>query len=346
MALPTRTPRRPGRRHAPLPPPLERLTIVPCLRRFLPLVLLLTSALEPSAPAAAATALALKSDVAVDGQGIYLSQLASQATGASLPALKLGDAPALGQQTILTREQIGRHLEQAAPAFVPTHWVGALQVRITRRSRNLAEDELAELLTAALQRDLLSESVELELTLARSWNVMAVPDDPLTVRLIHLPPAGVTPTMPLRFQLLAGDEPLGTWQTVVRARLYREVLVAQTALRRGQSVAAADFRHERRDVLALRDALAELPDRTDQLQLAESLAPGAPLLVRALQSRTVIRRGATIEALFIEGPLSISLKVEALENGAAGQTVRVRNPRSGKQFTGTVRDEQTIVVSM
>jgi flagella basal body P-ring formation protein FlgA len=38
--------------------------------------------------------------------------------------------------------------------------------------------------------------------------------------------------------------------------------------------------------------------------------------------------------------------VEALENGAPGQTVRVRNLATRKEFRGKVRDEQTILVSL
>jgi flagella basal body P-ring formation protein FlgA len=150
----------------------------------------------------------------------------------------------------------------------------------------------------------------------------------------------------MRFEILAGKESSGKWHTVVRARLHREVLVAQTPLRRGQAVRVSDFALEKRDALQFRDALSELPSDTSGLDLTENLLPGTPLTARSIQARPVIRRGELVEALFVDGAMTISLKVEALENGAPGQTVRVRNIGSRKEIRGKVRDEQTIVVSM
>ena len=43
--------------------------------------------------------------------------------------------------------------------------------------------------------------------------------------------------------------------------------------------------------------------------------------------------------------MTISLKVEVLEEGAVGQSVRVRNPVSKREFRGKVQNEQTILVS-
>jgi flagella basal body P-ring formation protein FlgA len=42
----------------------------------------------------------------------------------------------------------------------------------------------------------------------------------------------------------------------------------------------------------------------------------------------------------------VSMKVEALENGARGQVVRVRNVYSRKELKGKVEDEHTILVSL
>jgi flagella basal body P-ring formation protein FlgA len=44
--------------------------------------------------------------------------------------------------------------------------------------------------------------------------------------------------------------------------------------------------------------------------------------------------------------LMITLKVEALEDGAAGQVIRVRNPISRRDLRGKVLDEQNVLVSL
>jgi len=290
--------------------------------------------------------LEFKAEVCVCGQGVFLPEIANLRSGASLPALRIGDAPALGQATILSREQLREQLQKAAPELANATWSGAERVRVTRRSRLLDEAQLTALLTAALQREIVRERGELELRLARAWTPLTVPDDPLTLKLEELPPGGLAANTVLRFGLLANNEPVGSWQTVVRAKIFREVMVARTALRRGQAVAADDFALERRDILQARETLLELPAGAGALEMAESLPPGAALSARALQLRPVIRRGEVVAAVLCDGAMTISLKVEALDNGAPGQSVRVRNLTTRKEFRGKVRDEQTVVVSL
>ena len=47
-----------------------------------------------------------------------------------------------------------------------------------------------------------------------------------------------------------------------------------------------------------------------------------------------------------DGALLITLKVEALEDGAPGQLIRVRNPLSRRDLRGKVVDHQSILVSL
>ena len=53
-----------------------------------------------------------------------------------------------------------------------------------------------------------------------------------------------------------------------------------------------------------------------------------------------------LDAQIQSGPLTILVKVEALEDGLPGQTVRVRNIKSRREFRGKVKDEETIAVNM
>jgi flagella basal body P-ring formation protein FlgA len=197
-----------------------------------------------------------------------------------------------------------------------------------------------------VQKDLVRDRGELELRLTRPWKPALAPDEPLTVKLVETPAGPLTPTVALTFELWDATECVGRWQTVARLRILREVWVAQTQLPRGRILRTDDFSLERRDLLSSRDPLLEFPAARPVLELAESLASGTVLCSRSLQARPVVRRGDVVEALLVEGSLSISLKVEALDNGAPGQSVRVRNLVSRRELRGKVRDEQTVLVSM
>ena len=235
-------------------------------------------------------------------------------------------------------------VRKAAPDLVSFHWGGSEQVRITRRSRVLHEADLKELLTAALQRDQVKDKGELELRLMRPWAPMLVPDERLEVKILDLPASGVGANFIARFALSAAQERLGVWQAPLQARVWREVWVARSPLKPGTPFEEADVARERRDVLNVREAL--LPDTLPSaaLEIAETVAVGAPLSARTLRLRPVVRRGQLVDAQFVDGAMTISLKVEVLENGAPGQLVRVRNVQSRREFKGKVQDEHRIAV--
>ena len=212
--------------------------------------------------------------------------------------------------------------------------------------RSYTESDVLALLTATLQRDYVKDRGELELNFKQSWSALTLPDEPLTVKILELPTVGVIPSFIVRFQLCTTHGNLGTWQATVQAHVWRDVWVAHSNLMRGARVNGADIVHERFDVLNVREALAEFSAADPGLELAEPVASGVPLLARAIKPRAVIHRGQIANALVQDGALSITTKVEALDNGAPGETIRARNPVSHRDLTGQVLDGQTILVSL
>lgn len=296
----------------------------------------------------------LNATASVDSEGIYLRHLV--VSDAAMPEVRLGSAPAFGKFTVLNRTQLAELLRAAAPDLVCSNWAGAEVVRITRRERAFSEADLLPLLTAALQQEYVKEKGELELRLTRPWATRNLPDEVLSVKVTELPNTGVMPSFILRFELFVearsgqglttARESLGTWQACLQAKVWREVWVAKSALKKGQLVVDADIARERRDVLTVRDTLADFTVGDATLELAEPLQSGTPLLARSVKLRPVIRRGQFAEARVQDGALQVSLKVEALEDGAPGQTIRARNLFSRRDLTGKVLDEQTILVSL
>lgn len=214
-------------------------------------------------------------------------------------------------------------------------------------TKTLTEAGAIELLTSCLQKDYVKDRGELELIFTQPWVASEVPNEPLKVRILELPTAGVTPSFIVRFQLCTPDgTTVGTWQESMQAHVWREVWVAHSDLQRGEGIGDADVARERRDVLGIHESLAEFNAGDTALELEQSVQAGAPLLARELKPRSVIHRGELADALLQNGALSIMLKVEVLEDGAPGQVVRVRNPESKRDFSGKVADDKTILVSL
>jgi flagella basal body P-ring formation protein FlgA len=213
-------------------------------------------------------------------------------------------------------------------------------------TRQLGQDELHDLLVAAMNQQLGDKDAELELNFSQPWKPLAVPAGPLTVEILEPAPARLGSASILRFELHAGAVSVGSWQLPVQAKLWREVWVAHEALTRGASLTAADIVRERRDILAQHGTIADLPADPGTYELAGNVPSGAPLTAGMLRLKPVFFRGQLADAVVQDGGVTISLKVEVLEEGAPGQIIRVCNPQSHRELWGKIQDEHTISISL
>lgn len=257
----------------------------------------------------------------------------------ALTCLALGAVALDGAAEPEVRGQKPEVRSQPADPRAPT------SVPVVRPPRRLEEDELRTLLTESLNAGRNANGAEWELRITRPWTPVKVPDELLTVEILEPAINRMTPNSVLRFEMRAGRQLIGSWQVPVQARLWREVVVAESPLQRGQLLADAPVTRVRRDVLTLRDPLYELPAVPTAYELTESVAMGTPLTLRALRLKPVVYRGQTVNAIMGDNALTILLKVEVMEEGVPGQFVRVRNLQSRRELRGKVQDEQTIAIS-
>ncbi|MCV0428750.1 MAG: flagellar basal body P-ring formation chaperone FlgA [Roseibium sp.] len=75
-----------------------------------------------------------------------------------------------------------------------------------------------------------------------------------------------------------------------------------------------------------------------------TLLPGQPIPANAIEKQVLVRRGEPARLVFREQGLMIIMQVEALQNGGAGNFVRVRNIDSGLVVSGRVQEDGTIRV--
>jgi flagella basal body P-ring formation protein FlgA len=258
----------------------------------------------------------------------------------------LAPAPPLGQTTSLSRSQIIDLARQSAPQLVTTNWTGADIVHVTRLTRAMEEAELTTMLCSNLQRDYVGERGELEIHLTHPWQTLTVPDEPLTLQVTEIPAIGVMPNVIVGFELWRGTERVGAWHLALQAHVWAQIPVAHAPLARGELLQEADIVMERRDVLLQREACVAFPVTDSELELTAALPAGTPVLSRYARARPLVHRGELVEAVFREGTLTISLKVETLDDGALGQTVRVRNPKTSRELMGKVQNEDLILIAL
>jgi flagella basal body P-ring formation protein FlgA len=335
---------KPRRANSPHRPAATRLRSVSCLG-LLSLALYTHAENSDVSQTNQAPLVQLRSAVQVDSGGVFLSQILEHDPGA--PALRLCDAPAFGKSALLKRAEVAE-LARAAGLDNPfTNWAGPEAVRISRRVRPLAEQEIVRLLSSVLQKQFVKDQGELELRLSQPWATTSVPDETLALKVLDLPTTGVAPVFIVRFELeTAHGEHIGPWQAPLQAKVWREVWVAASGLKHGQLIRVADLHRERRDMLTCREPLAEFAPDDPSLEFCESVQAGSPIFARFIRPRAIVHRGQSLMAMVHDGALMITLKVEALEDGAAGQIIRVRNPLSRRDLHGKVLDEENVLVSL
>jgi flagella basal body P-ring formation protein FlgA len=311
--------------------------------------LVLAASASPAAAedaAAPAVCWQLPAEARVDSSGVFLNQIVIPPPPVVLPQIRLAPAPLLGQTIYFSRDQILALAQSNVPAMNTTNWTGSRRVRVLRRMRQVDEAEMTALLTAALQRDYVKDLGELELHFSRPWTAAPAPDETLNVKMTEVPSTGVNANFLAGFELWNGAERVGHWQAVLQAKIWRPIPLAHSRLTRGQLLRDADVTLERRDILALHDVLLDIPKDDSSLELAENIAAGMPLFNRSARPRPLIKRGQMVEAVYEEGSLKISLKMQTLEDGLPGQTVRLRNPKTNRELNGKVQNEEIVRIAL
>jgi len=76
-----------------------------------------------------------------------------------------------------------------------------------------------------------------------------------------------------------------------------------------------------------------------------TLLPGQSIPINALAAPRVVRAGSAVKLVYIDGGLEITTVGSALQDGAVGQRVQVRNDDSGVTVSGRVRPDGAVQVS-
>jgi flagella basal body P-ring formation protein FlgA len=183
---------------------------------------------------------------------------------------------------------------------------------------------------------------DLQLEFIRPWTPPARVAAVWELNVLEFP---VVPTssMMVRCRMVADAVTVGDLSVVVRAQLWRDAWVTRQPLTPGATFDPAALEVRRVDLLRERDALpAAVGDRS--FIFARGVPAGRMLTWRDIARRPLVRKGELVEVAAVEGPLVVTMKATAMENGAQGDTVTVRNPQSRKDFAAMVVAENRVQV--
>jgi flagella basal body P-ring formation protein FlgA len=203
----------------------------------------------------------------------------------------------------------------------------------TSVSVGLTQDQLLAELTRQLS-DHFQVRGELQLELYRPWTSPTGTSSSVEPVIIDWP-TRLASSLSLAVRLQNGGAAVAQFTLLVKVQLLREVWVARTPIERGSNFDPSQLDTRKVDVLLQRETVATDSTEAD-LTYACSVAAGRPLCWRDLTHRSLIRKGQIVEVAAIDGTLTITTKALAMENGAAGDTVKLRNLESKKDFSALV----------
>ena len=210
----------------------------------------------------------------------------------------------------------------------------------------MGEPELFDRIAASLAKRLALDDGELSLRPVTPWGEVSMPPGAWNITLLDAPDLkGLVSTFYVRFRLEAAGQVIGEWQIPVHAQLTMEVWVATRRLLRGETPEpGTDLEKRALNVLAERDT--PLPARTalDGYELTQTVSPGEPLTWRDLAPRALVRRGQLVDVIASEGPFAVSMKALAMQDGANGAMIRVRNVTSQRDITAQVVGDNKVSV--
>lgn len=229
----------------------------------------------------------------------------------------------------------------AAGAAAPAAAVPPLAEAAAATSTPFTRDQFLAELTRTLTGHFNLEG-ELQLELLRPWSPPAQVASTWALDVLEFPSVPSS-SMLMRCRVLADGADTGEVTLVLRASLWRDAWVARAPASVGEGFDPSQLETRRVDLFRDRDALPAAVGDTSYCYV-RSVSPGRLLTWRDVARKPLVRKGTLVDVSAAEGQLVITMKAVAMENGAQGDVVTVRNPESRKDFAAMVVDENHVQV--
>ena len=164
-----------------------------------------------------------------------------------------------------------------------------------------------------------------------------------TVSVVEFP-ANISAQFLLRVRTEVLGEASQEQTIVLRANLWRSGWRLLRPRQSGEMLDLSALEPVRIDVLRDRDALSSMP-QGDYI-FTRAVPPDRLLTWRDLAARPIVRRGQVVEVFAQSGPVSVSLKGMAMQDGARNEKIRIRNLQSNREFTAQVTGESRAMIRL
>jgi flagella basal body P-ring formation protein FlgA len=280
-------------------------------------------------------AAALHSCAAVSGDQVLMRDLArmDMRFSAADPNQELGYAPVPGAKRVMRAAEL---------------------MRIANRNGILSGGLYYPVCFERPTRVLTSSDVERAI---RAWapaeaqiEVLELSRFPAPVGELAIPRPSAAPPSADGVVLLHGFVPFGKEQRFpvwARVRLFirQKIVVVAADVDAGTEIHREQVRVEERENGIDSRQFASSLDQVVGQYARRRLASGSSVLLTSLEEARAVMRGAVVKVDVIDGGARLAFEGRAEESGRTGDTVKVRNPSSGKDFVARVTGMNRVLVT-
>lgn len=286
-----------------------------------------------------ATAANLKNVAIVKGDLLRVGDVFDHADGKA--DIVIGRAPLPGKDMTLNARTLMRIARSTKVSWTPQ---SALDQVVVRREATLID---LNTIHSALSDAFLDKGLDgkLDIVIQNTLPQLVLPQneeatvDVKTLR--YLPQSGTFEAVLVAPSI---NNPLKT--LTVNGQVHKRIMVPvlSRSLKAGDIISSTDMSYidvRQRDLP--KGALSQIAD-LQGMAAAKALIAGRPIRNVDIALPRMVDRGEMVTLFYNEGPVSLSIKGKALQNGAQGEMVRIVNLSSNKQLQGMVTGMNQVTI--
>jgi flagella basal body P-ring formation protein FlgA len=249
-----------------------------------------------------------------------------------------------GQKVTITHSMVKIALTREGYSLEGFHWEGADSILVLTETQEVTPDQLLE----AAKSFILSQTGEnpgnLEIKLLGPLKNVVVPNGDLE---IHYRPALVGQyegTQILTAELTVDGRDIRVVPVRLDTQVFHTIVLTSKVVKKGdkftiENVTVGKIQTSK----LLKGSLQHLNDALGRTA-AFDLGAGIPVRFSEINDPPVIQRGTTVQAFVESGNVEIMIHARAIEDGKAGEEIRVENTDSHKVLWARVLDENRVLI--